>query len=93
MKRQRKIVGNFCEKTVKPSRTFDRRSFRYRQSGKAWLIIGCPKGKWYAEGWITTPSGRRASGRCRVGTTLYKILVPVGHRKRCPSGAKRIEKG
>jgi hypothetical protein len=91
--RQRKIKGSFCEKKAAPARDFDRRSFRYKKSGKAWLLIGClGKGNWDPKGYVTV-GGKRRYGRCRVGTRLVKILVPVGRRARCPAGAKRVKKG
>lgn len=60
----RKIHGRFCERSMAPKRRFDRRSFRWRQSGSAWVLVGCPKGKF-----------RRK--RCRVGLRAYKLLVPA----------------
>jgi len=78
--RTRKIKGTFCEQSQGTKAAFDRRSFRYKKSGKAWLLVGCPKGKWNAK-----------SKRCRVGTRAYKFLAP-SHGKRCAVGARRLNK-
>jgi len=90
--RRRKIKGSFCERVITPKSKFDKRSFRYVPSGKAWLIIGCPRGDWDPKGYVTV-DGKRQRGRCRVGTRAHKLLSPVGRRKRCAAGAKRIKKG
>ncbi len=75
-----KIKGQFCERTVKPKGAFDRRSFRYKQSGKSWLLIGCPKGKYQPR-----------KGTCSVGTQAHKILARAGGGA-CRLGHK-IKKG
>ena len=80
MARTRKIKGTFCEQSQGAESAFDRRSFRYKKSGKAWLLVGCPKGEWNAK-----------SKRCRVGTRAYKFLAP-SHGKRCAVGARRLNK-
>lgn len=80
MARKRKIKGAFCEEKISVKSKFDKRSFRYKKSGKAWLIIGCPRGKWNTK-----------TKRCKVGTRAHKLLAPPrGHA--CPVGAKRIRK-
>lgn len=48
-----------------PKSYFDQRSFRWIKSGKARILIGCPKGKW-------SPKKQR----CRVGTRAYEIVRP-----------------
>jgi hypothetical protein len=78
--RGRKIKGVFCEEELARKSSFDPASFRYKRSGDAWVLIGCPKGKWDKyEQW------------CRVGTRGYKILAPA-KGARCPTGAHRIRK-
>jgi hypothetical protein len=64
MPRARKIRGRFCEKPMTSKRAFDRRSFRYKKSGRSWILVGCPKGKWNMK-----------TQRCRVGTKAHKILA------------------
>lgn len=90
-KRKRKIVGTYCEEKLAPKTQFDPRSFRYKKSGKAWLIVGCPRGFWDPKGYVTV-KGKRRRGRCRVGTRVHKLLVPA-RGKRCPVGARRVTKG
>jgi len=80
MARKRKMKGTFCEETATAKSKFDKRSFRYKKSGKAWILIGCPKGKWNAK-----------SQRCRVGTRAHKVLAP-SHGGSCPVGSRRISK-
>jgi hypothetical protein len=79
-KRKRKIKGTYCEERLAPKTAFDPRSFRYKRSGKAWLIVGCPKGQWDPRAQL-----------CKVGTRAHKLLTPA-KGKRCPVGAKRIQK-
>lgn len=38
--RERKIKGQFCEERIALKTSFDKRSFRYKKSGKSWVIIG-----------------------------------------------------
>lgn len=78
--RPRRIRGAFCEAKESPARTFDRRSFRYKKSGKAWILVGCPSGEWMPR-----------AQRCRVGTRAHKILRPSSGA--CPIGQKPIRKG
>jgi hypothetical protein len=54
--------GCFCEKTVAPKSRFAKKSFRWIKSGRSWVLIGCPKGKF-----------RR--GRCTVGTRAHKVMA------------------
>ena len=81
MKRRQIGPGSFCEKTLTPRKQFDSESFRWKQSGKAWLLVGCPKGKWQPR-----------KERCRVGTKAHKILVKKGYRH-CAVGTRRVVKG
>jgi hypothetical protein len=91
--RQRKIRGTFCEEKLAAKSQFDPRSFRYKKSGKAWLLIGCPKGKWDPKGYVTLKTGKRQRGRCKAASTrAYTLLVPARAR-RCPAGSKRVRKG
>jgi hypothetical protein len=80
-RRPRQIAGRFCERQVTPKSAFDRRSFRWKKSGKAWVLIGCPKGKWTA-----------STERCRVGTRAHVVLKRTGRMTRCKRGEKRIVK-
>lgn len=80
MARKRKMKGTFCEEKLASKGKFDKRSFRYKKSGKAWVLIACPKGKWNMK-----------TQRCRVGTRAQKVLAP-SHGRSCPVGSKRISK-
>ena len=64
MARERKMKGKFCERTPLPKARFDPRSFRYKQSGSAWILVGCPKGHY-----------RPKRRRCDVGLRAHKILA------------------
>jgi len=79
-KTKRKMKGSFCERSVEPKGAFDKRSFRYKKSGSAWLLLGCPKGYWQPR-----------NQQCAVGTRAHKLLSPA--KKRCSTGSKRIRKG
>lgn len=79
-KRKRKIRGTFCEERIASKSAFDKRSFRYKKSGSAWVIIACPRGQWNAK-----------RKRCKVGTRAHKLLAP-SHGRSCPIGSKRISK-
>ena len=79
-KRKRKMKGVFCEEVLAPKSEFDKRSFRYKKSGKAWVLIGCARGHWNAK-----------NARCKVGTRVHKLLAPPRGRS-CPIGAKRVSK-
>ncbi len=80
MKRVRKIRGMFCERTVAPKRAFEPTSFRYKKSGKTWVVVGCPRGSFDA-----------ARERCLVGTRAHTIMTPATGG-RCPAGAHRVDK-
>jgi len=54
-------VPKGCRKLA-PKSKFDPRSFRWKRSGKAMILIACPKGKWNAR-----------TSRCRVGTRAYEV--------------------
>jgi hypothetical protein len=77
MATKKKIVGSFCKRTAHPKSSFDERSFRWKQSGRAWLLVGCPKGKWQPR-----------NERCSVGTKAFEILSPAKIGKRCSVGRK-----
>jgi hypothetical protein len=74
----RKITGTFCERTENPKSKFDGRSFRWKKSGRSWVLVGCPKGKWNAK-----------KARCKVGTRAHKILARASAR--CRVG-RRVKK-
>lgn len=76
---KKKIVGRFCEVVKVRRRAFDPRSFRWKKSGSAWILVGCPLGRW-------------RSGRCAAGTRAHVVLEPQRGR-RCRRGARQIEKG
>lgn len=81
-KTSRIIQGTFCERVENPKSKFDSRGFRWMTSGRARILIGCPKGKWQPR-----------KKHCTVGTKAYVLLTPVKKGKRCPVGSKRIKKG
>jgi len=61
-----------CKIVKKPSKDFDKRSFRTIKKDKGVrIIIGCPKGKWDDK-----------KKRCKVGTRVQKILYPKSRCKR-----------
>lgn len=67
----RKIRGRFCERKVLPKGAFDRRSFRWKKNGRAWVLVGCPKRHW-------------KRGRCTVGMKAHVVLVKS--KKSCRVG-------
>ena len=71
-----KIRGSFCKRVVAPKTKFDKRSFRWKKSGKAFILVGCPKGKW-----------QPTKSKCATGTRAYEILVPASG-KACRVGRK-----
>ena len=78
----KKIRGNFCTAVLEPKSSFDKRSFRWKKTkrGRAWMLIGCPRGKWNAK-----------TKRCRVGTRIHEMLVKT--EGSCPVGERRVRKG
>ncbi len=76
--RKRKMKGDFCERVVTPKAKFDKRSFRYKQSGKSWLLVACPRNHYHP----TKPKNRR----CDVGLQAHKIL------SHAPTGTCRVGK-
>ncbi len=79
----RKIVGRFCERQLAPKSSFAKPSFRWKRSGRAWLLVGCPRGKW-----------KPRAQRCAVGLRAYKLLKPTTNQQSgsCPAGQHRITK-
>jgi len=73
-----KIRGSFCATVKAPKTKFDRRSFRWKKSGKAFVLVGCPKGKW-----------KPRTETCATGTRAYEILVRTSGS--CRVG-KRVKK-
>lgn len=71
----------YCERrgTITKAQA-DPRSFRWKQSGRARILLACPRGAW----------NNRAE-RCETGIRAYKILTPA-KRGRCKAGAKKIRK-
>lgn len=82
---RKKIKGRFCERRVAPASAFDRRSFRWKRSGSAWVLVGCPRGEWDPRATIVV-RGRRVRGRCRVGTRAHRVLSPAPARGACRKG-------
>jgi hypothetical protein len=74
MAKKKKMTGSFCERTVEAASSFDQASFRWKKSGKSWVLTGCPRGDF-------------ARGRCRVGLRAHKLLAKAG-RGRCKIGRK-----
>lgn len=74
------FVGKFCEKTLSRLRQLHPKSLRWKSSGKAWVLVGCPKKAW-----------RPIKKRCRVAVKAYKLLAPP-KTKHCPRGTKSVEK-
>lgn len=73
-------MKTYCEASHRKKSHFDPRSFRWKTSGKAKLLIGCRRGQW-----------NERSERCEVGTEVYKLLVPA--KGRCDRGERKIKKG
>lgn len=72
----RKIRGSFCKKVVAPKRAFDRRSFRWKQSGRSWVMTACRRGHFVRgrcdNGLRAHVVLARSKGRCRVGKVVRK---------------------
>lgn len=60
------LKGKFIHCRKESPKKFDKRSFRVKKSGKAKIVIGCPKGKF-------DPKKKR----CKVGTRIQKIMYPA----------------
>jgi hypothetical protein len=71
----------YCERkgTISKAQA-DPRSFRWLESGKAKVLIACPKGSW----------NDRAQ-RCATGIAAYKILTKPKNG-RCKMGARKVKK-
>jgi len=74
-----KIRGSFCRSVKAPKTAFDKRSFRWKKSGRGFVLVGCPKGKWSPK-----------SATCKTGTRAHEVLVRVNGS--CSVG-KRVKKG
>lgn len=93
-----KMKGTFCEEQLVPKQDFDSQSFRWKKSGKVWILTGCAVGKWQPrKHWkhCRTVQGRKKCsqqvGKCSAGTRAYVILRPA--KGRCSIGTTRITKG
>ena len=73
-----KIRGRFCERKLASKASFDKRSFRWKKSGRAKVLVGCPKGKF-------------KNGVCSVGTKAYAVLV--ASKGACRVGERVVRKG
>ena len=60
-----------------PKRVFDRRSFRWKRRGRAWVLTGCRRGHFH-------------HGRCNNGLRAHVVLVKSNGR--CHIG-RAIRKG
>jgi hypothetical protein len=67
----------FCERQVNPKRAFAPGSFRWKQSGRARVLVGCPRRAWDGD-------------HCSKGMRAYKVLTPA--QGRCKVGQRRISK-
>jgi len=74
----RKIRGRFCEKKVLPKSAFDRRSFRWKKSGRAWIMTGCRRGHF-------------RNGRCDNGLRAHVVLTRTNLE--CRVGEHAVRKG
>ena len=63
-KRGLKIRGRFRACSPSPKPRLDRRSLRWKRSGKAWVLVGCPQGEWQPR-----------AKRCSVGTRAAEVLT------------------
>jgi hypothetical protein len=72
-------MAAFCERQVHPKTSFDSRSFRIVTSGRARVLVGCPRSSW-----------KSRKRHCAAGLRAYKVLAPANGR--CPRGTKRIQK-
>jgi hypothetical protein len=78
-----KIVGRFCERKLGSKKAFAKGSFRWKKSGRSWVLIGCPRGKWKRD-------------RCSVGTRAYVVLAKTLKSRCCPKrrqGERCVVKG
>ena len=91
-KKKKMIIGTFCERELAPKSEFDSRSFRYKRSGRAWVLVGCPAGKYDAKKRWLRKTRVWEIGKCNVGTRSHKLLVPLGEKSHCPQGSQRITK-
>ena len=69
------LPSSKCERVVVPKDKFDSRSFRWLQTTKGAVLIGCPVGKW-------------SGGRCSVGTMAHSV-VTASQGGRCKANYKR----
>lgn len=71
------LPKNKCRKRLSKNIKFDRRSLRWVQSGSAYLLVGCPQGKYDASVDV-----------CLVGTRAYE-QVKSAKGNSCPRGFKK----
>lgn len=64
-----------CERVVVPKDKFDPKSFRWIQTTKGAVLIGCPVGKF-------------RNGRCAVGTMAHSV-VTAAQGGRCKAAYRR----
>lgn len=73
----RKIRGRFCKRKVAPKSAFDRRSFRWKKSGRAWVLVGCRRGHF-------------RHGRCDNGLRAHEVLTRTNLE--CLAGERVVKK-
>lgn len=74
-----KLPKSKCERILAPKSGFAPRSFRWIKTGKAFLLIGCPKGEWMPR-----------AKRCKVGTRAHAEVKAA--RGRCARGSRRVSR-
>lgn len=65
-----------CERVVVPKEKFDPKSFRWVQTVKGAVLIGCPKGKF-------------KGAKCSVGTMAHSIVLRARANGSCKASYKR----
>jgi hypothetical protein len=74
----RRIKGSFCERVMLPKSAFDRKSFRWKRSGRSWVLTGCRRRHF-------------KGGRCDNGLRAHVVLVKSNGS--CPMGGRAVRKG
>ncbi len=65
-----------CERVVVPKDKFDPKSFRWIQTVRGAVLIGCPKGSW-------------SGSSCKVGTMAHSIVLRARANGTCKAAYKR----
>ena len=72
-----KIPAKKCVKRENPKKMFHKKSFRWKKSGKAMVLVGCPKKEWMPR-----------AKRCAVGLKAFEVVKP--RRGACSTGYKKV---